>query len=74
MSDFIWAIRVAKISKGVFDSKWSVKTFSKGATFGTEQTLHSVENVLSEEGIKAAEKIVASDGGIFAILDRLPEM
>lgn len=35
-SDFVWAIRVAKISKGVLDGEWSHATFAKGALFGLD--------------------------------------
>ncbi|KAF9879129.1 hypothetical protein CkaCkLH20_03362 [Colletotrichum karsti] len=34
ITDFVWAVRLAKISKGFIDRKWSFETFSSGATFG----------------------------------------
>lgn len=67
MSDFVWAVRLTKISKGIFDSRWSVETFSEGATFGTEQTLHSVEKLLSDEGVEVPQKISTSGGGVFIL-------
>ncbi|KAH7311133.1 hypothetical protein BKA65DRAFT_363106, partial [Rhexocercosporidium sp. MPI-PUGE-AT-0058] len=32
-TDFVWAIRLAKISNGWLDREWDWETFSKGATF-----------------------------------------
>ncbi|KAJ3562790.1 hypothetical protein NPX13_g8433 [Xylaria arbuscula] len=36
--DFIFAIRVAKVTKGVLDKSWSWGTLSEGATFGTRES------------------------------------
>lgn len=32
-SDFVWALRLTKISKGSFGKDWEMETFSKGATY-----------------------------------------
>lgn len=59
-SDFVWAIRLAKISKGVLDRKWSHATFSKGASFGVndgEDLGDQLVEALAEEGIKGIEKV-----------------
>ncbi|KAF7530969.1 hypothetical protein G7054_g9334 [Neopestalotiopsis clavispora] len=36
VSDFVWAVRLAKISKGLLDRTWSHQTFTKGAIFGLD--------------------------------------
>jgi hypothetical protein len=33
-NDFVWAVRLAKIHKGIFHKDWSVSTYTKRATFG----------------------------------------
>ena len=37
-SDFVWAVRLARISKGLFhgDKQWKMETVAKGATFSKE--------------------------------------
>ncbi|CAM1505023.1 Fc.00g106600.m01.CDS01 [Cosmosporella sp. VM-42] len=56
-NDFIWAVRLSKITKGLFDKTWSQKTFSKGATFDmtVRKDLQDVENILREEGLPSTE-------------------
>lgn len=60
VSDFVWAVRLAKISKGFLDREWSYSTFSKGATYGLEDGKGVTES-LSKEGIRGAELITADD-------------
>ncbi|RYP44077.1 hypothetical protein DL768_009422 [Monosporascus sp. mg162] len=60
-TDFVWAVRLSKITKGVFDSRWSQTTFSKGATFNMNTKKESVETVLSTEGLANADKITVED-------------
>ncbi|RAH79508.1 hypothetical protein BO86DRAFT_411496 [Aspergillus japonicus CBS 114.51] len=53
-TDFVWAVRLAKISKGVVDRRWSHRTFSRGATFGVEQdkdVKRQLVDALKEEGV-----------------------
>ncbi|KAK3682965.1 hypothetical protein B0T22DRAFT_502111 [Podospora appendiculata] len=52
-SDFVWAIRVAKISKGFLDREWSHETFSQGATYGLGDGVHWRQTETSEQCAKA---------------------
>lgn len=47
--DFVWAVRLSKITKGLFDKKWSKKTYSRGATFSMKEYETDIESRLSEE-------------------------
>ncbi|RKL39323.1 hypothetical protein BFJ72_g6795 [Fusarium proliferatum] len=51
--DFIWAIRLAKIHKGLLAKDWSVDPYTKRATFaaGDESELN-VASVLHDEGLE----------------------
>lgn len=54
-NDFVWAVRLSKITRGLFDSKWSQKTFSRGATFdlsGRRDETEAFKDVLTEEGVE----------------------
>lgn len=53
--DFIWAVRLSKITKGLFDKKWSKKTFSEGATFDMQERGRSIESILLDEGLEDSE-------------------
>ncbi|KAF5606588.1 uncharacterized protein FSUBG_5987 [Fusarium subglutinans] len=69
--DFIWAVRLAKIHKGLLMKDWSVDPYSKRATFaaGDECELN-VEDVLCDEGLEgftvveddAIDEVVILDG------------
>ncbi|KAF5632733.1 hypothetical protein F52700_6270 [Fusarium sp. NRRL 52700] len=51
--DFIWAIRLAKIHKGLLMKDWSVDPYTKRATFGTgDESELNVESVLRDEGME----------------------
>ncbi|KAK7993443.1 EF-hand [Apiospora arundinis] len=63
-SDFIWAIRLAKISRGILDSTWTPRTLSKGATFGMKEHRVQIQTILAEEGLEATEIVQTSDGGL----------
>ncbi|KAI8951381.1 hypothetical protein F4801DRAFT_578588 [Xylaria longipes] len=58
-SDFVWAIRLAKISKGLLDAEWSHSTYSKGASFGVgDRDIGSeIVGALIAEGIDGVEKL-----------------
>jgi hypothetical protein len=65
-TDFVWALRLTKISKGVIDRKWSPEPFSKGATFGLDGIdagpgKHIIK-ALEGEGLLGLEKIEAKPG------------
>ncbi|KAF5963527.1 hypothetical protein FCOIX_13805 [Fusarium coicis] len=53
--DFVWAVRLSKITKGLFDKKWSKKTYSRGATFGMKQSETDIESTLADEGATISE-------------------
>ncbi|KAK3317158.1 hypothetical protein B0T19DRAFT_435967 [Cercophora scortea] len=63
-TDFVWAIRVAKISKGFLDREWSFETFSQGAVFELgQQEVHEkgVKERLATEGLTSVEMIDAGE-------------
>ncbi|KAF5966270.1 hypothetical protein FBULB1_11734 [Fusarium bulbicola] len=53
--DFVWAVRLSKITKGLFDKKWSKKTYSRGATFNMKDTGTDIESMLCEEGLTTTQ-------------------
>ncbi|KAM6533250.1 hypothetical protein FALCPG4_006258 [Fusarium falciforme] len=61
--DFVWAVRLSKITKGLFDKKWSRKTYSKGATFDMKETdTHAhIESILLDEGLTDSEVFMIDD-------------
>lgn len=75
-TDFVWAVRLAKISKGLIDRRWSHETLSKGATFGLGGDRESAQDIidaLQDEGLESATEanfevaddvfVVGTDGG-----------
>jgi hypothetical protein len=57
-SDFVWAVRLTKISKGLIDRQWSVETFSSGATFGINDGAKKgqvIINTIRAEGFESIE-------------------
>jgi hypothetical protein len=62
INDFVWAVRLAKIHKGVLRKDWSVSTYTKRATFGTGEDAVDVAAVLSNEGF--ANFTVVEDGAL----------
>lgn len=66
--DFVWAVRLSKITKGFFDKVWTQKTFSKGATFNVDEGPKGVEkikHILLDEGLPGNEvyAIDSEEGG-----------
>lgn len=64
VSDFVWAVRLARISKGFLDREWSYETFSRGATYGLEKEENIVTGVvdnLTQDGLKDVELIATSE-------------
>ncbi|RSL85897.1 hypothetical protein CDV31_016488 [Fusarium ambrosium] len=59
--DFIWAVRLLKITKGLFDKKWSPKTYTKGATFDMNERAKDIESILLEEGLEDSEVFMTVD-------------
>ncbi|RAL13197.1 uncharacterized protein BO97DRAFT_469917 [Aspergillus homomorphus CBS 101889] len=61
-SDFVWAVRLAKVHKGWLSRNWSLDPYSTGATFGvgTDGEDLDVAKVLEEEGLDHFE-VLADD-------------
>ena len=55
-------MRLSKITKGLFDKKWSKKTYSQGATFDMEERGRSIESILLDEGLADSEVLMIEDG------------
>lgn len=62
VTDFVWAVRLAKISKGLLDRDWCFETFSKGATYSLEEPrlYGQIVEKLQREGIRE-DHIVTND-------------
>ncbi|TGJ86466.1 hypothetical protein E0Z10_g2277, partial [Xylaria hypoxylon] len=48
VDDFIFAIRVAKVKKGLLDRAWSWVTLSDGATFGVDESFEKVNSIKAQ--------------------------
>lgn len=61
VDDFVFAIRVAKVTKGVLDKDWSWATLSEGATFAAgdspEERIKSIKTQLEANGHGHAQTI-----------------
>ena len=70
-TDFVWAVRLVKISKGLIDRQWSHETFSSGATFGLDDEAEEGQQIvdaLQGEGLEGLEKVnVKVDDDVFII-------
>jgi hypothetical protein len=78
-TDFVWAVRLAKISKkGLIDRRWSHETFSSGATFGLDEEADvglQIFDALQGEGVEGIEKLnVQVDDNVFVIGSDNPEI
>jgi len=51
-SDFIWAIRLAKIHKGLLMRDWSLDTYKTRATFGTDDEIVDIYRTVASEGLE----------------------
>ncbi|KAH8897706.1 hypothetical protein GQ53DRAFT_742635 [Thozetella sp. PMI_491] len=71
-SDFVWAVRLAKITKGVVDRLWRFSTVSSGATFSNEEEAPArrITEALEAEDLGSLE-IPALDvtESVFIVLD-----
>ncbi|CAG1962408.1 unnamed protein product [Fusarium graminearum] len=52
IGDFIWAIRLAKVHKGLLMRGWSVSAHTERATFNDKEGDADIEGVLKEEGLE----------------------
>ncbi|KAF4447233.1 hypothetical protein F53441_9220 [Fusarium austroafricanum] len=73
--DFVWAVRLSKITKGLFDKKWSKKTYSRGATFDMKESETDIQTMLSDEGLMTTEVLTveADEAGLEHILQLQPQ-
>ncbi|KAK2023034.1 hypothetical protein LX32DRAFT_628892 [Colletotrichum zoysiae] len=69
-SDFVWAVRLAKVHKGLVMKDWSVNPYTKKATFNNADGKVDVEETLSAEGVKAF-RVFEDDalGDAFVVFD-----
>ena len=71
-TDFVWALRLTKISKGFIDRKWSPEPFSKGATFGlggsdAEPGKHIIEALEGEGFLNLGKVETKPDDDVFIL-------
>jgi hypothetical protein len=70
-SDFVWAVRLSKISKGLIDRRWAHETLFKGATFGMDDEVDKGQQIidaLQSEGLEWLEKVdIATEDDVFII-------
>ncbi|KAK1451836.1 hypothetical protein CMEL01_06410 [Colletotrichum melonis] len=70
-TDFVWAVRLAKISKGFIDRKWSFETLSRGATFGRRNNGgdigDEVTQALRDEGLDMRPCLVNINDDVFVL-------
>lgn len=59
--DFIWAIRLAKVHKGLLVRDWSVAAYTRRATFGDKEGDADVESTLQGERIDGFQIIDDND-------------
>lgn len=72
--DFIWAIRLAKIHKGLLMKDWSVDPYTKRATFaGGDDSELNVESVLRDEGLEGFTIVEDDKLDEVVILDEGPD-
>lgn len=50
--DFIWAIRLAKVHKGLLMRDWSIAAHTRRATFGDKEGDADIESALQGEGLE----------------------
>jgi hypothetical protein len=50
-SDFVFAVRLARVHKGIFQADWSLDPFTKKATFTAEGEKIDLPAVLSSQGL-----------------------
>jgi hypothetical protein len=70
-TDFVWAVRLARISKGLIDRMWSHETFFKGATFSLDDEVEEGQQIfdaLKSEGFEGFKKVdITSKDDVFIV-------
>ncbi|EHK42493.1 hypothetical protein TRIATDRAFT_319911 [Trichoderma atroviride IMI 206040] len=70
VSDFVWAIRLAKIHKGILMTDWSIDPYTRRATFSAENNQHvDVGAVVENEGLESFQVVEDDDLGEAIVLD-----
>jgi hypothetical protein len=68
MSDFVWAVRLAKVSKGLLMTDWSLEPYTKGATFGAGEDEVDVARTVAGEGLNKFQVIEDEELGEAIVL------
>lgn len=68
-TDFVWAIRLAKIKKGALRSRWDYATETEGALFDLDADNADLALILDQEGL-ARYQITAVESG-YDLIDSL---
>ncbi|EHK15955.1 uncharacterized protein TRIVIDRAFT_39918 [Trichoderma virens Gv29-8] len=70
VSDFVWAIRLAKIHKGFLMTDWSMGPYTRRATFGQEgEQQVDVGAVVEGEGLSSFQVVEDDDLGEAIVMD-----
>ncbi|RDA92663.1 hypothetical protein CP533_3732 [Ophiocordyceps camponoti-saundersi (nom. inval.)] len=70
MSDFIWAVRLAKVHKGVLMTDWSLDPFTHRATFGVgDEDEVDLGLVIKDEGLENFKVIDDEEAGEAVVMD-----
>jgi hypothetical protein len=67
-NDFVWAVRLAKIHKGILSKNWSMQTSTQKATFGGDEPDIDVKGTVTMEGVKDFKVVIDGDLGQLIIL------
>ncbi|KAH8692295.1 hypothetical protein BGW36DRAFT_464809 [Talaromyces proteolyticus] len=69
-SDFIWSIRLTKLSKKFYSRDWDHESYTKGATYGLEdeQNKEDIKQFLSSQAIDSSQILEVGDD-IFVLTD-----
>ena len=69
IGDFIWAIRLAKVHKGLLMRDWSISAYTKKATFTNGGSEVDIEGVLRDEKLDKFQIVDDADLGEAIVLD-----
>ncbi|KAI3535257.1 hypothetical protein CABS01_14245 [Colletotrichum abscissum] len=69
VSDFVWAVQVIKIRKGIMDPTWNHEIYSKGSTFmNPGAALIEMKDTLRKEGVANKKMIAPGDGSVIFVI------
>jgi hypothetical protein len=69
VEDFIWAVRLAKVHKGLLMRDWSISAYTKKATFRGGDSDVDIEGVLRNEEVDKFQVVDDTDLGEAIVLD-----